>query len=631
MKNLSKIQLFNFIYLILLVALDVNYILNGNAYIFKTLPSALFVVGGLVNLIVSFKYAQKPQKSFSILMFVGLVFACAGDILLIDFFIIGAGLFAVGHIFFFVAFMCLTKFSFKDLLYGLILAGASITFILTCPIFELSGSMLYVVIIYALIISLMVGKSITTLKNNTLTNTAKNLILVGAIMFFASDFMLLLCVFGGVGLWADVLCLLFYYPAQYLLSIAIVEANLTASEKTENIYQKIWCRIYQFVMRLVLPLMPYREPVLLENYEGLVDVLQINSIKKVMLVTDKGINSLGLTKDLEKSLKKAKISCVVFEDVVPNPTISNVENGLQIYKKENCEGLIAFGGGSVMDCAKAIGARVVKPNKPLQKMKGLLKIRKHLPLLIAIPTTAGTGSETTVTAVITDDKTHYKYTINDFSLIPHYALLDYKITIGLPKHITSTTGMDALTHAVEAYIGGSTTRYTKKMSEDATKLIFENILKAYETGNDEKARQNMLLASYYAGIAFTRSYVGYVHAVAHTLGGQYGVAHGLANAVILPIMLEEYGKSAYKKLGTLAKKVGLVVESESNELATKKFVEHIKYLNKKMNIPSCIKEIKIEDISSMAKKAAKEANPLYPVPQIYNAKKLEKIYLKVKG
>ena len=398
-----------------------------------------------------------------------------------------------------------------------------------------------------------------------------------------------------------------------------------------NIFYKIWCRIYQFVMRLVLPLMPYREPVLLENYEGLVNVLQINSINKVMLVTDKGINFLGLTKDLEKSLKKAKISCVMFDDVVPNPTISNVESGLQIYKNENCEGLIAFGGGSVMDCAKAIGARVVKPKKSLQKMQGLLKICKKLPLLIAIPTTAGTGSETTVTAVITDDKTHYKYTINDFSLIPHYALLDYKITMGLPKHITSTTGMDALTHAVEAYIGGSTTRYTRKMSEDATKLIFENILKVYENGNQEKARQNMLLASYYAGIAFTRSYVGYVHAVAHTLGGQYGASHGLANAVILPIMLEEYGKSVYKKLGILAKKVGLVAESESNELATKKFVEHIKYLNKKMQIPENIKDIKEEDIPSMAKKAIKEANPLYPVPTIYNAKKLEKVYLKVKG
>ncbi len=398
-----------------------------------------------------------------------------------------------------------------------------------------------------------------------------------------------------------------------------------------NIFNKIWCRSYQFVMRLAMPLMPYREPVLLENYEGLVDVLQINSIKKVMLVTDKGINSLGLTKDLEKALKKAKINCVVFEDVVPNPTISNVENGLVLYKKENCEGLIALGGGSVMDCAKAIGARVVKPKKPLQKMKGLLKIRKRLPLLIAIPTTAGTGSETTVTAVITDDNTHHKYTINDFSLIPHYALLDYKITLGLPPHITSTTGMDALTHAIEAYIGLSTTKYTRKMSEDATKLILQNILKVYENPNNEKARQNMLLASYYAGISFTRSYVGYVHAVAHTLGGRYNIPHGLANAIILPKMLEEYGSKIYKKLGILAKKVGLSEFSDSNKIATKKFIDHIKYLNKQMEIPINIPQIEEEDIPHLAQNAIKEANPLYPVPKIYSAKNLENIYLKIKN
>jgi alcohol dehydrogenase class IV len=283
----------------------------------------------------------------------------------------------------------------------------------------------------------------------------------------------------------------------------------------------------------MLPLLPYREPKILKSNDEVLDVLKQKNISSVLLVTDQGIRSLGLTKNMEDKIVEGGVKLFVYDKTVPNPTTDNVDEALQMYKQNSCEALIAFGGGSVMDCAKATGARVVRPNKSLSKMKGVLKVGKKLPLLIAVPTTAGTGSETTLAAVITDSKTRHKYAINDFPLIPHYALLDATLTVGLPKHITSTTGMDALTHAIEAYIGRSTTKQTRKCAKLAVKAIFENILEVYNNGQNLTARQNMLEAAYNAGLAFTKSYVGYVHAIAHSLGGKYNIPHGLANAIIL--------------------------------------------------------------------------------------------------
>ena len=315
-----------------------------------------------------------------------------------------------------------------------------------------------------------------------------------------------------------------------------------------NILKKFYCRTYQIVFRAILPFLPYRQPQILEDNNEVIEALKSNKKTSVFFVTDKNIRGLKLTNALETALLENNFNLFVFDNVMPNPTVSAIEDATKEYLSHNCDCIIACGGGSVIDLAKIVGARVVKPNKTVNQMKGLLKIRKKLPTFIAIPTTAGTGSETTLAAVITDDKTHYKYTINDFSLIPHYALLDYNLTIGLNPFITSTTGMDALTHAIEAYIGRSTTKKTRQASLTAIKLIKENLVEAFNNGLNKKARQNMLKASFLAGVAFTQSYVGYVHAIAHSLGGKYGVPHGLANAIILPLMLKEYGKSAEKKL-----------------------------------------------------------------------------------
>ncbi len=398
-----------------------------------------------------------------------------------------------------------------------------------------------------------------------------------------------------------------------------------------NIFKKFYCRTYQGVFRMMLPILPYRQPKPLANCQDIVYTLQDHKIASVLLVTDKSIRGLGLTQELEGAIKENKIAITVFDKTVPNPTTENVDEALKLYKENGCQAIIAFGGGSAMDCAKATGARVARPKKTLGQMKGVLKVGKPIPLLIAVPTTAGTGSETTLAAVITDSETRHKYAINDFPLIPKYAALIPELTLGLPPKLTATTGMDALTHAIEAYIGRSTTKETRRRALQAVKAIFENIEIAYRDGKNLKARENMLNASYSAGLAFTISYVGYVHAVAHSLGGKYNIPHGLANAIILPYVLKKYGKKVHKKLWKMGVYSGLFDRNTSYEKGAKLFIDKIETLNKNMNIGTQIPEIQEEDIPELAKTAEKEGNPLYPVPVLWTAKNLEEIYREVKN
>lgn len=396
-----------------------------------------------------------------------------------------------------------------------------------------------------------------------------------------------------------------------------------------NILKKIYCRAVHIGFRLVKPLLPYREPKILNAIEEIPAVLKEEKLQSVLLVTDGFLRKSGATAPLEKVLTDAGIHLVVYDKTQPNPTVHNVAEAKEMFLEENCQCLIALGGGSAMDCAKAVGACIARPNKSLNQLKGVLRVLKKIPTLIAIPTTAGTGSEVTLAAVITDPDTHHKYPINDFVLIPSYAVLDPKLTYTLPPHLTSTTGMDALTHAVEAYIGNSTNKKTRWNALEATRLIFGNIEKAYNDGTDYEARKNMLHAAYLAGEAFSISYVGYVHAVAHPLGGQYNIPHGLANSVLLPIVLEEYGSAIYKKLHKLAVAAGISTEEETEEVAAKKFIHEIRDMNARMNIPSTLEGIKEEDIPVMAEHADKEGNPLYPVPVLMDAKELEQFYYKV--
>jgi len=390
--------------------------------------------------------------------------------------------------------------------------------------------------------------------------------------------------------------------------------------------KKFYYRAYQKVFYVFTLFMNWDAPETISgagSVKKLPEFIKGKGIGNVLVVTDKGLMGLKLLDGLFEELEKVGIKYTVYDGVQPNPTFDNIEDARKLYLDNGCEGFIAFGGGSPMDCAKAAAARIVRPNKTLEKMRGTLKVMKKLPPFFAVPTTAGTGSETTVAAVVSNPKTHEKYAINDPVLRPKYAVLDPELTVGLPPHITSTTGLDALTHAVEAYIGKSNVKSTREYAEKATKLIFENLETAYNDGKNIEARKNMLDASFYAGMAFTRAYVGYVHAIAHNLGGMYGVPHGLANAVILPFMLEQFGDSVYGSLSKLADIVG--IEGTSDEEKAKGFISAIYGMNERMNIPKGFTQIKDEDIDTIVSRAMREAHPLYPVPRIFDRAKLTEI------
>jgi len=391
-------------------------------------------------------------------------------------------------------------------------------------------------------------------------------------------------------------------------------------------------RAYQFVMKGVVTILRFPVPELFTgpgSLGTLPETIKSQGVDHVLVVTDKGLMAAGLVQRLLNALEAKKISFTLYDEVQQNPTIQNVEDGLKLYLANRCQGLVAFGGGSPMDCAKLIGARATNPKRSVHAMKGMFKVRKKLPPLFAVPTTAGTGSETTVAAVISDPETHEKFAVADLKLVPIIAVLDPELMLGLPPHITSATGMDALTHAIEAYIGWFGTKYTNENAEKATRIIFEDLGAVYEDGSDLEKRNSMALASFYGGSAFTRASVGYVHAIAHNMGGLYGVPHGLANAIILPYVLRFCRKEAEQKLARLARAGGIGNASDSDEELSYRFIEKIESMNRNMNIPTTIKELQEKDIPLIAKRALKEAHPDYPVPRLMNHRECEALVRKL--
>ncbi len=393
---------------------------------------------------------------------------------------------------------------------------------------------------------------------------------------------------------------------------------------------RLKCRIAQFFLYIGKAFIKWRRPELVKGAGSIGTVaynIMARGIDNVLVVTGPNISKRGLADSMYESFDRNGISYSIYNRTQNNPTTANVEEGCDMYVSNKCQAIVAFGGGSPMDCAKAIGARVANPTSGIMSMAGMFKIRHKTPLLIAIPTTAGTGSEATVAAVITDENEHHKFTINDPKLIPDVAVLDPCITSNMPKHLTATTGMDALTHAVEAYTN-IFSRPTDGGAKHAVRLIFRYLPKAYNNGGDLKAREKMLEASYEAGIAFTRSCVGYVHAIAHTLGGLYGTPHGLANAVILPHVLELYGEAVYKPLARLANTADIPGKNDREK--AENFIKEIRQMNKSMDIPEHL-EIKDEDIPKMIKWAMAEANPVYPVPVVWGEADFRKAIDKIRG
>jgi alcohol dehydrogenase class IV len=336
--------------------------------------------------------------------------------------------------------------------------------------------------------------------------------------------------------------------------------------------------------------------------------------RKILIVTDSIISKLGLLKSLTDALTAGGAQFVVFDAITADAPIPLIQKGIDFYREHDCDAIVAFGGGSSMDASKAIAVAVSNP-KPLNQLAGYLKGLRAPVKIYAVPTTAGTGSEVTVAAVISDPVTHKKLVIVDPRMVPKMAALDPTLMTGLPPHITAATGIDALTHAIEAFVGNWTTPYSDGMALSAVSLIFENLRTAYTDGKNLEAREKMSLASTYAGFAFTRANVGYVHAIAHQFGGLYHTPHGLANAIMLPHVLKYSHPAIVGRLALLAVAAKVGTEDEGDEVLAQKFLDAVDQLNHDLGIPTSLEALKEADIPALAKAACWEAHTGYPVPR----------------
>lgn len=386
------------------------------------------------------------------------------------------------------------------------------------------------------------------------------------------------------------------------------------------------CRVVQFVIKKYMSTIKWRQPIVIKGQKSLLkipDILEEKGIDNILFMVSRTILRSGALNELMNKMDERKITYTIYNQVSPNPTDIQAEKGFQLYTQNKCKGIVTIGGGSVIDCAKAVGARVVNPNKSMAQLMGM-KVKRDIPTLIAVPTTAGTGTEVTMYAVITEERTNHKQGMGDPHLIPHYTILEPELTLSVPQNITAFTGMDALCHAVECYLND--TYMTDELREDArkaVKLIYDNILLAYNDGSNIKARQNMQEGAYLAGKAFNRGMTAYVHAIGHTLGGLYHVPHGKAMGIILPHVLRKYGLAVHSKLAELAEVCGIKGNSVS-EKATM-FIEWIEETNKKMGMTNKFEEIQEKDIKQMVDWAVKEANPIYPAPVVWDKREVEEL------
>lgn len=336
--------------------------------------------------------------------------------------------------------------------------------------------------------------------------------------------------------------------------------------------------------------------------------------RKVMIVTDAMLVKIGLLKNIEQALNDNGVETVIFDGVLPDPTYEQVESGLDFLKQHGCEAILAVGGGSSIDAAKIIAAGATN-TKPIRKFKGMLRVWKAPLPFFAIPTTAGTGSEVTVAAVISDSVTNQKGLMIDPKLVPMMAALDASLMTGLPASISAATGMDALTHAIEAYISENSTQETDAYALAATQLIMHNLHIVIKDGQNLVARQNMAQASHYAGLAITKASIGYVHAISHSLGAYYHTPHGLGNAIVLPHVLDYSKDVSASRLAKLADVSGLSTGKECDLVLAQKFIDHIRSMLKEFDIPEQLDALKIEDIPGITRAALKEAHYNYPVPK----------------
>ena len=343
-----------------------------------------------------------------------------------------------------------------------------------------------------------------------------------------------------------------------------------------------------------------------------------SGIKRLVLITDGPLVKLGVVAPMLAALRKAGVKVSVFDKIEPDPGYEMIEDGIAFLRKSQAEAVLAVGGGSSIDGAKSMVACYANDCSP-GDLVGLFKVRKTGVPFYAVPTTAGTGSEVTVAAVVTDKAAQQKHAIIDPKLVPQMVALDPKLMTGLPPHITAATGMDALTHAVEAYISTLASDETDQLARSATTTIVGNLPLAYKDGSNLEVRERMALASFQAGLAFTRAGVGYVHAIAHQLGGLYHVPHGLANAIVMPHVLDWSLPTCAGRLAELGRGAGIGTRAADDDAAAAAFIAHIRKMNKQMGIPTTVKQLRREDFDTIIERALTEAHGTYAVPRYLTA------------
>jgi len=358
------------------------------------------------------------------------------------------------------------------------------------------------------------------------------------------------------------------------------------------------------------------------------ELFKSRGCKKPLIVTDKGMTKIGMTAKFVNLMTKAGIKPVVYDETVPNPTDKNVMKGVEIYKKNKCDSIMTLGGGSPHDCGKGIGI-VVNNGGIINNYEGVDKSKKRMPVFVAVNTTAGTASEMTRFCIITDIKRHVKMAIVDWRTTPDVAVNDPELMVAMPSALTAATGMDALTHAVEAYVSTIATPITDACAIKAIKLISQNLRAAVANGQDMVARDKMAYAEFLAGMAFNNASLGYVHAMAHQLGGLYDLPHGVCNAILLPHVSNFNLIAKVDRFADIAVALGINIEGYCKREAADLAIEAIQQLSDDINIPSGFKELNVKekDFKIMAENAMKDAcsftNPrlatLQDVINIYKA------------
>jgi alcohol dehydrogenase class IV len=336
--------------------------------------------------------------------------------------------------------------------------------------------------------------------------------------------------------------------------------------------------------------------------------------RTVLVVTDAVLVELGVVNPVLAAVEQSGIAVQVFSDVEPDPTVDVVMDGVARLRESRADAVLAVGGGSPIDAAKAIIACRARACRP-EALDGYFKVRRPVAPFFAIPTTAGTGSEVTVVSVISDPVRKRKFAIVDNKLVPTAIALDASLMLGLPRGVTAATGMDALTHAIESYLSTLATPATRAMSLSATRAIVRDLPQAYENGLDVEARQSLALASCHAGLAFTKASVGYVHAISHQIGAIYHLPHGYVNAVLLPYVLDFYLDAAARPMAELARACGLCSGDQNDAACARAFIAEIRRLNALMGIPATLDKVQARDIPELARRALAEAHGTYPVPK----------------